>query len=212
MERLEFTLLTDGSSDAILLHPLRWLLEQHLNIPVEGTWAELRLLPSPPSDLRSRIMKTLDLYPCDILFVHRDAEREPHPQRVDEILAAASEIADKAIPIVPVRMQEAWLLFDESAIRLAAGNPNGNVALGIPPLARLESLPNPKEVLHDLLVTATKYEGRRRKRFNPSRAAVRLGEILEDFTPLRALPAFEDAERRIVRTLEGYFPTLVRKG
>jgi len=41
-----------------------------------------------------RIIKTLDLYPCDIPFVHRDAKREPHPQRVDEILAAADKIAD----------------------------------------------------------------------------------------------------------------------
>jgi len=57
----------------------------------------------------------------------------------------------------------------------------------------------------------TEYESRRRKRFNPSRAAVRLGEILEEFSPLRALPAFEDAERRIVRTLDGYFPTLVQE-
>jgi len=120
-------------------------------------------------------------------------------------------IADKAIPIVPVRMQEAWLLFDESAIRLAAGNPNGNVALSIPPLARLESLPNPKALLHDLLVTATEYKGRPRKGFNPSRAAARLGEILDDFSPLRALPAFEDTERRIVQALAQLFPEIARK-
>jgi len=74
MERLEFTLLSDGSSDAVLLNPLRWLLEQHSSIPADGTWAELRLLPSPPTVLRARIERALDLYPCDILFVRRDAE------------------------------------------------------------------------------------------------------------------------------------------
>jgi len=114
-------------------------------------------------------------------------------------------------PVGPVRMQEAWVLFGEPAIREAASNPNGKVPLTMPPLARLESLPNPKALLHDLLVTATEYKGRRRKGFNPSRAAARLGEILDDFSPLRALPAFEDAERRIVRTLDGYFPTLVQE-
>ncbi len=208
MERLDFTLLTDGSSDAILLNPIKWLPEQHLRIPVDGTWAELRLLPSPPTDLPTRIERALDLYPCDILFIHRDAEREPHQRRVDEIRRAASGIETVTVPIVPVRMQEAWLLFDEQAIRRAAGNPGGKTALALPRLTQLESLPDPKEILYGLLVTASEHQGRRRRRFNPSRAALRLGEIPEDFSPLQALSAFADAEQRIVDTLAIHFALL----
>jgi len=133
---------------------------------------------------------------------------EPYERRLDEIRRAASEI--EKVPIVPVRMQEAWLLFDEQAIRKAAGNPGGRIVLTLPPLARLESLADPKKILHDLLLEATEHQGRRRKRFHPSRAALRLGEILEDFSPLRALPAFRDAEQRIVETLESHFPLVAR--
>lgn len=76
-----------------------------------------------------------------------------------------------AILIVPVRMQEPWLLFDEQAIRRAAGNPGGKTALPLPRLTQLESLPDPKETLYGLLVAASEHQGRRRGRFNPSRAA-----------------------------------------
>ncbi len=64
-----------------------------------------------------------------------------------------------AILIVPVRMQEPWLLFDEQAIRWAAGNPGGKTALALPRLTQLESLPDPKETLYGLLVTASEHPG-----------------------------------------------------
>ena len=66
MDRLEFTLLSDGSSDAILLRPLTWLLEQHLSVPVNGTWADLRRLRNPPKNLETRIRQALELYPSDL--------------------------------------------------------------------------------------------------------------------------------------------------
>lgn len=51
MDRLEFTLLTDGSSDAILIYPLEWILRQHCKAAVTGTWADLRRLQKPPKNL-----------------------------------------------------------------------------------------------------------------------------------------------------------------
>jgi hypothetical protein len=41
-------------------------------------------------------------------------------------------------------MTEAWLLADESAIRCAAGNPNGRVNLNLPDLQAIEDLPTPR--------------------------------------------------------------------
>ena len=38
-------------------------------------------------------------------------------------------------------MTEAWLLFDESAIRVVAGNPNGKNPLNIPDLSVVEQIP-----------------------------------------------------------------------
>jgi len=115
-----------------LLYPITWILRQHFPFAVNGTWADLRRLPSPPKDLRGRIDAALDLYPCDLLFIHRDAEGVPLDQRVAEIEDAVVGLPAPRVPVVPVRMQEAWLLIDEPALRRAAGNPHGGVSLAMP--------------------------------------------------------------------------------
>jgi len=202
MDRLDFTLLTDGSSDAVLIQPLTWMLHQHLSFAINGTWADLRRLPSPPKPLRDRIVRALDLYPCDLLFIHRDAEGEALDRRVAEIRTAVAELPDLLVPVVPVRMQEAWLLIDEPALRHAAGNPNGVVSLDMPAIDRLEEIPNPKQVLHDLLLEASELTGRRRKKLNPGLLAMRLGELIEDFSPLRLLTAFQHTETETLTALQ----------
>jgi hypothetical protein len=209
MDRVDFTLLADGSSDAILLYPLTWLLEQHLHtrgIAVNGEWADLRRLAKRPRDLRARIELALELYPCDILFVHRDGERMPLERRIEEILSATRGSEQISVPVVPIRMQEAWLLIDEWALRCAAGNPNGTIPLAMPPVERLETLSNPKQVLHELLRDASELKGRRRQRFKPHRQAFRLGELIGDFAALRALPAFQRAEADMVAALAVVLP------
>lgn len=201
MEKLAFTLLADGSSDAVLMEPIAWLLQQHLSIPIIGTWADLGRLPTPPKDLRSRIVTALDLYPCDILFVHRDAEGEPHERRVAEIAAASTGLASRSVPVVPVRMQEAWLLIDERALRRAAGNPNGRIEIQMPAIDRLEDIRDPKQMLHELLITASEKTGRRRQKLNLGRLALRLGELIEDFAPLQRLHAFRELETAMLAAL-----------
>jgi hypothetical protein len=209
MDRLDFTLLTDGSSDAILIQPLTWILHQHFPLAINGTWADLRRLPSPPKTLHERIAMALDLYPCHLLFVHRDAEGETLDRRVAEIKDAVADLPDPLVPVVPVRMQEAWLLIDEAALRCAAGNPNGGIDLAMPAIDRLEDIPNPKQMLHDLLLDASELKGRRRKKLNPGRLAMRLGELIEDYGPLRRLTAFRHAEaetRAALRDGTGILP------
>lgn len=208
MNHFEFTLLTDGSSDAVLIHPLTWLLGQHLRDKTEainGTWADLRRLRTPPVGLSARIAAALDLYPCDVLFVHRDAEGETCDFRVQEIAIAADGTTNPLVPVVPVRMQEAWLLIDKVALRRAAGNPNGQINLNMPPIRQLEQVLNPKQVLHELLLNASELTGRMRKKQNPAQQSLRLGEIIEDYSPLRRLPAFQHTEECLLRILRDRF-------
>lgn len=194
------TLLTDGSSDRALLYPLQWLVEQNSDVSFHFQWADLRGLPHPPTSLSERIRTAVEYFPADLLFVHRDAERESSERRRDEILEAVAGIAlPPFVMVVPVRMQEAWFLFDEVAIREAAGNPRGRASLGIGDPRQAEALADPKSVLHEALITACGLEGRRRRLFRPEVAAHRLAELIEDYGPLRELPAFrwlEDDLRR----------------
>ena len=76
MSAVTYTLLSDGSSDRALMPLLDWLLRQHMpSIAIQGSWADLRRLPRPPRSLVNRIQTSVDLFPCDLLFVHRDAPR-----------------------------------------------------------------------------------------------------------------------------------------
>jgi hypothetical protein len=210
MSALRFTLLADGPTDDVLLHPLRWLLiYNNVMRPIEPAFADLRQLPAPPRRLEDKVALALELYPCDLLFIHRDAERQPREDRITEIGRAVQRMSSDLfasrpyVCVVPVRMTEAWFLFDEPAIRRAAGNPAGRSILSLPPLSKTEALPDPKETLHDLLRAATELPLRRLKRFSPVQASRRLAELIEDFSPLRYLPAFAALEtevRSIIQT------------
>jgi len=205
MTDLRFTLVADGPSDRVLLRHLRWLIAEHLppDLVFQHQWADLRPLRERPTGLQGKIEAALDLYPCDLLFVHRDAERAPPESRYEEIRQASQALQTPIppiVPVVPVRMTEAWLLFDENAIRWAAGNPNGSDPLPLP-MREIEDVPDPKALLHDALRTASGLSGRRRQKFNVRDGVHRVGEYIEDFSPLRRLSAFQRLEDDLATVL-----------
>ncbi len=206
MNSLKFTLLSDGSSDEVLIRHLEWLVRRHVapTTTIQSEWADLRSLREKPIGLAERIKRALEFYPCDVLFVHRDAERQDPQHRYDEIANAIESIpsvTEAIVGVVPVRMQEAWLLFDESAIRRAAGNPNGRQDLALPRLNRLEGVAEAKSVLLQSLRTASGLTGRRLKRFQDRAATRRVAEYIEDFSPLLVLDAF----RRLDSDIQAVF-------
>src|SRR5262249_25492343 len=142
------------------------------------------------------------------LFVHRDSEGDLQHVRTEEIHQALAAAAQRVqvpptVCVVPVRMQAAWLLFDEQAIRWAAGNPHGRASLILPPLNTLAQLPDAKRVLYDLLREASGLTGRRRRQFQALTLARAVAEVINDFSPLRTLGAFrrlEDEIRRVAHT------------
>ena len=214
MDSLRFTLVADGSSDRAILPVLVWLLRKHFgSIPIHPAFSDLRRLPSPPTELPERIAKSLDLYPCDLLFVHRDAERESIDKREEEIRDSLSDSRiDEALPVVcviPVRMQEAWLLIDDYALRRSAGTPDGRQPLSMPDIGKLEDLPDPKRTLHELLRQASGCRGRRLKRFvrDIGRCVHRVAEEIRDFSRLQELPAFRHMERQVVAIRQRHHDT-----
>jgi hypothetical protein len=204
MKSLHCTLVTDGSSDQALLPVIDWLVRSKLpSTPVKCEWANLRPLGTPKG-LENRIRAAVYRYPCDLLFVHRDAEREPRENRVDEIKTTI-KTTGMAVPfvcVVTVRMQEAWLLIDEPAIRRAAGNPHGKAMLSLPKLQAIEKIPDPKELLHEQLRIASELTGRRLRSFSAHEHAFRVAELVENWEPLRRLPAFAAFESELDEVLE----------
>jgi hypothetical protein len=208
MMHARFIVIGDGPSDEVLMHVTRWLLADHGLPEVDGGWADLSRTSPKPAGLEERIRRALDLYPSDLLVVHRDAEKkEALDERISEVRAAIDSVTSSTpcIACVPVRMTEAWLLHDEPAIREAAGNPNGRAQLGLPRIKELESVPA-KQILQKALEAASELSGARRiRRFRRSFGAQRrrLAERIESFAPLRALPAFTAFERDLAGFVRG---------
>ena len=136
------TLVTDGPSDVVLVRILEWLTAQLTTTEIEIRWADLRGLREKPHGLGERLVVATRLYPCDILFVHRDAENQNPEARYTEVRVANATGLGHVCG-VPVRMQEAWLLHNEAALREAAElrlrNPHRSVA----ELAQRSGIPKP---------------------------------------------------------------------
>lgn len=198
-----FTLLTDGSSDRALTPILKWLLVRNgIRGMLVDQWADFQYRRRPLNRLSDRIEASIEDYPCELLFIHRDAERMSYEDRKAEILAALGEVRADHLPavcVVPVRMQEAWLLFSEAAIRQAARNPNGRVRLDLPGLSDLEHLSDPKAVLHDLLRKASELPARRK--FEVRVNVHQIAEFARDFSPLLQLRAFQLLDQDVQRVI-----------
>jgi hypothetical protein len=95
-------------------------------------------------------------------------------------------------------MTEAWLLFDEAAIRKAAGKSDGRGRLNLPRKGRWEREPDPKEALFRALRTASELNGRRLGKFNVFDARLRVAALIDDYSPLCGLASFD----RFVRDLQ----------
>ncbi len=199
------TLVADGPSDKALLPILQWLWEQHFPEELaEFQFADLSPFSTKlaSNKLKDKLPLALDLYPCEILFVHRDAEKEPPAQRYTEITEAIAGLPveierPKHLCVVPVKMSEAWMLSSEIAIRKAAENPNGKVTLAMPPPSKVEHLPDQKETLYQLLTVAKSLPPQRRRNFSPAKAALLVTGHTLEFSGLRKLPSFQRLEKDV---------------
>lgn len=167
--------LTDGPSDAPLGEHLEFMCAER-GVEVRVTTPDLRRLPDPPGlKVADRLRAAFDIddFGYELAFVHRDAERQDPKLRFREVAEAIAATRDGLpfVPVVPIRMTEAWLLLDEQLIREVAGRPDGRTPLELPKLSQVESLPDPKSTLRVALETASGLRGRRMRQF-----ASRFGE------------------------------------
>lgn len=164
---VRFLLISEGSSERPLVEHLQVLCVRAGAVEAAGSAPDLaRLRKSPGRTLEEKLSTILRVEPLpDLLFVHRDGDRAGREARITEIEAAVRSVAlaSPAVPLIPLRALEAWLLVDESAIRRVSGNPRGRQALHLPSLPHVEEEANPKRVLQEALALASDASGRRLK-------------------------------------------------
>ena len=193
---MTYTLVADGASDRVLLPIITWSLKHLDTNLVVAQWADFSRIPRQKNTVE-RLKTALELYPCDVLFVHRDAEGQAPDLRRAEIANALNQTPIRHIPVVPVRMTEAWLLSNEMAIRSAAGNPNGTEKLRLPDIGTLENLPDPKNVLHEALARASGLNRHRRSRLSIPQRVHRITNYIDDYSGLNVLSAFRTLQQDI---------------
>lgn len=203
MKSLRYTLIADGSSDVALMPIIDWLLAQHR--PDLGIVGELaRDTGKVGLALDARVPAVLKLFPCDILFVHRDAEGDAPEMRFYEISHAVDDLHKNCVPIVPLRMTEAWLFSDEAAIRSAAENRSGKISLNLPAKKNWEGLKDPKQLLFNKLIIASEKTGRALSKFNPARQRMLITQRTTDFSDLRGVASFDAFEEKLIEKLKGF--------
>lgn len=135
-----------------------------------------------------------------LVFVHRDSETLTLDERLREFDGIARS---DVVPVVPVQMSEAWVLFDGAAIGKAASSSSAEVS--VPSVAELEGIRDPKARLDNLLFeVAGRPTGRRGKVFKRSivERRVSVAGYIADYAPLEDVPAFA----RFQETLAACYP------
>jgi hypothetical protein len=112
------------------------------------------------------------------------------------------------IPIVPIRMTEAWLLLDEGAIRDVAGRPSGSGGLALPGVRDIERSSDPKGILEAAICTASGCKGRRLKQIRRDFPAHRrqLLERLDRNGPVTRLTAWQTLENATAKAMAHVTP------
>lgn len=189
--------VAEGSSDAPLADIVETLfLERGYRIRL--TRPDFARLPKVAKDLTSRLDACVQMLggTVDVVVVHRDADGAGSETRRREIDSAARlcQAGWLLVPVIPVRMTEAWLLLDERSIRVVAGNPTGRAALALPKSHQAERIADPKATLRRALIEAASVTGRRRdrldKRFSENRR--QLLERLDPRGPVAGLSSWRD--------------------
>lgn len=179
--QISYLLAADGNSDRALVPIIDWAIHR-LDPDVEILEPDFRTRRDPVRTF----LEGLDTGAM-LVFVHRDAEAASLEDRLLEF-----EPIDRhdVVPVVPVRMTEAWLLIDHLAIARAADRPDAPVT--VPRVSDLEALADPKKTLEELLLAAAGDPvGRRRKQFSSRRGRrSSVASLIGDFSPLEGLPAF----------------------
>lgn len=188
--------VAEGTSDLPLADVVEALFLDRGTILSLST-PDFSLLPTRVNkDVASRLTAIRELVrgEPDVLVVHRDADNAGAGARLKEISDAVAScgLSCELVPLIPIRMTEAWLLIDETAIRTVAGNPRGRADLNLPKHHEVERLADPKAVLKRALLDAANVTGRRRtrldRRFDENRRL--LLERLDTTGPLSRLTSW----------------------
>ena len=202
MAAINIAIVCDGTSDLCIQDLIQEITDSSFPDQAFRITAAREVIPAHGT-LGERIKRAYSDYEPNIIVCHRDAETMNLDDRLLEIRSAfdPKEIPIPIVPAVPVRMIESWLLTNAHAIRCAADNRNGTVALNLPNRKAIEKLIDPKQTLFLALRTASNLPTQRLRKFNEHRARSRVASFIDNFEELRKLNSFSNFEAHLINAI-----------
>lgn len=209
MKQLLFGFYGEGIRDYGFLMPLmKRVLERllpHVDIldPVD--------LPISESDLSQiekmhKVAQAADGFNLVLFGLDADAPNtdKAYKERFEPGYTALLEIDEGVnydiVPIIPVRMTDAWIIIDFAAFRAVVGTKLDAQTLGFPNKPHeVESIQSPKTVFENAIETAR--PGRKnRPKINPADVYRPIAQRL-DLNLLEKVPAYQEFEERLIAKL-----------
>lgn len=142
-------------------------------------------------------------YGIMVLCVHTDADKPTDDQVIkhkiepllEKIQSHNNNVCKLIVPVIPIRMSEAWMLADKNLLKQEIYTKKGDQELGIN--NHPESFANPKQIIENAIRIAQQ-DKPRRQRHN-----VRIGELYQplgesiSLESLRQLPSFRKFENNV---------------
>jgi hypothetical protein len=152
--------------------------------------------------------KFLDQGALDLLFIHADGDNDSRRALAERISPSIARIeqaqfagAFAIVPVIPVRMTEAWALADAKALQSVLGTTLAPSDLGLTDhiLRSLETIADPKAVLREVMQRSGAQKGRRREYSIPRGLADRID--LANLRKLYSYSRFEDDIEQALRKI-----------
>lgn len=147
---------------------------------------------------------------CNILIIHSDAD---HPSRerayqerflpgYDLVQRAQGTFCKSLVPIIPVRMTEAWMLAaNHDLFREILGTNAKSQELGLVNRARqVESIQDPKQTLRQVLQRASSHSSRRHRETNLYPLYLAMGRRI-DLDRLQSVPSYHQFVQDLTEVL-----------
>jgi hypothetical protein len=141
----------------------------------------------------------------DLLFIHADGDTNPKRALTERIAPCIARIGQEqfaaafaVVPVIPVRMTEAWALSDPTALQSVLGTTLSPSDLGLADhiLRSLETFADPKALLKEVMQRSGAQKSRRREYSIPRGLADRI-----DLAILRKLSSFSRFEEHMEQAL-----------
>ena len=145
-----------------------------------------------------------------VLAVHSDSDKDTLQERMQDKFFPAQQALDRAdgnvvcktlVPIIPIRMVEAWMLADTSLLKDEMGTSLSNAELGIHRAP--ESIANPKEIIETAISVAMRHRTKKRRTLTIADLYGILGDevSIESLSRLPSYRSFFDSAVDSLRTI-----------